>query len=384
MMYLRGNKPSSVIADTNVGMKDGYHVFTTAILKNAGLGFIIRWRVVDFTVSSFGAWNSPGPGWPADNPMPSVVGLEYWRLSGGFFSRYDLVFRSGNTRRSRALRESHQGALSSYGAWGGRKSRASEYWRVDDGNWSRRYYPAYSYWAGYYPQIQVRYVKIGNVSQAILNAHQFTVNNLELVDVYPRPDAFYTAPIRFLHNLTVRVAPIGTCTTPSVAEGTVHFAVDPASFPNNQWGEAAYKDFTLTFSNCPRVNVKYYVHANGTRWVGGPGQSVVGVQGSVPGDPNPITGNPRGFAIQLQHRTGNHQHSGNVYIHPNEQANPLSLPATQSYTRNWQGAGTSNSSTGVTHTIPLRAHIVRTGDSSQQQIQPGPFNTSVIVAIQYP
>jgi len=182
-------------------------------------------------------------------------------------------------------------------------------------------------------------------------------------------------------TVAFRIPAVGTCITPSVEEGMVYFGVVYSdSFPNNQWSVAAYKDFTLTFSNCPRVNVKYYVHANGNRWVGST-RGVVGVQGSVPGASDPLAGNPRGFAVQLQHRsTGNHQHSGNVYIHPNEQA----MPGTQSYTRNWQGAGASNSSTGVTHTIPMRARLVRTGSSSQQQIQLGPFNTSVIVAIQYP
>jgi len=64
-MYIRGNKPYSIIADTAIKMKDGYHVFTTAALKNAGLGFIIRWRVADATGVSSGAWRSPENGWPA-------------------------------------------------------------------------------------------------------------------------------------------------------------------------------------------------------------------------------------------------------------------------------------------------------------------------------
>jgi len=194
----------------------------------------------------------------------------------------------------------------------------------------------------------------------------------------------FNGHIMATHRVTFSVPAVGTCTTPFVNQGTVHFGgLYPTDFPNNQWGEAATRNFTLTFSNCPRVNIKYYVHANGNRWVDS-ARGVVGVQGSVPGASDPVTGNPRGFAVQLQHRSGGHQHTGGVYIHPNEVANPLSLPDTQAYTRNWQGEGTSNSSTGVTHTIPMRARLVRTGHSSQQQIQLGPFNTSVIVAIQYP
>jgi len=124
----------------------------------------------------------------------------------------------------------------------------------------------------------------------------------------------------------------------------------------------------------------YHVHANG-KWVNS-SQGIVGMSGSSPHN-NPAIGNPRGFGIQLQHRTGGHQHFGTVYIHPNEVTNPQSLPSNQRYTRNWQGAGTQNTSTGVTHTIPLRARVIRTSPSATP-IQPGPFNTSVVFVIHYP
>jgi len=42
-----------------------------------------------------------------------------------------------------------------------------------------------------------------------------------------------------------------------------------------------------------------------------------------------------------------------------------------------------DSTTGVTHTIGLRARVIRTSPASNPII-PGGFNTSVIVAIQYP
>jgi len=167
----------------------------------------------------------------------------------------------------------------------------------------------------------------------------------------------------------------------------VHFGmVNQSNFPNQQWGIASgtVRNFTLTFRNCPRNNFRYYFHANGTRWVGGMNQSVVGVQDSKPGiaPSNPIAGNPSGFAIQLQHRSDNRNQSNtgmNVYIHPNEVAQPQI-----SYTRIWNGAGTVDDPTlGVTHTIPLGARLVRTGSSSQP-IKTGPFNASVIVAIHYP
>jgi len=337
-LWVTGTRPSAVFASTDVPSVavDGetYSVWTTNALNAVGLGFILRWRA--YSINSTNAtWVSPPAGWTTYVP-PASDGIPFYQAN---YIEHHL-----------------------------------------DGNAGIFYYGA---------QVEVRYVLI-KPTNSIPDANPvYSISpdvTTELVILKGRAASHsFTGQATASQKLTVRMPPSGTCMTPTVEEGTVHFGgVFPSSFPDNQWGEAAYKDFTLTFRNCPWHNVTYYVHANGNRWVGGPGQSVVGVQGSVPGDPNPITGNPSGFGIQLQHRTGNHQHSGNVYIHPNEAANPLSLPDTQSYTRNWQGAGTSISSSYITHTIPMRAVLVRTGSSSQQQITPGAFTTSVIVAISYP
>jgi len=201
-----------------------------------------------------------------------------------------------------------------------------------------------------------------------------------------------TSWAEIFQRIHVTIPPTQTCQSPSVEEGTVHFGtVNQSNFPNNQWGAATYRDFTLTFRHCPRINLRYYVHANGNKWVDS-ARGVVGVQGSDPGEPDPVEGNPSGFAIQLQHRNDNRNQTNsgmNVYIHPNEVAYPLALSTTgnnrQAYQRTYYGAGTFDDPTlGVTHTIPLRARLVRTGSSSQQQITPGAFTTSVIVAIHYP
>jgi len=175
-------------------------------------------------------------------------------------------------------------------------------------------------------------------------------------------------------NLSVRYYSTRTCTTPSIAEATQNFNMVFASAIPEPGHTTGQKDFNFTLTKCPRVNLMYHVHANG-KWVNS-SQGIVGMSGSS-------YANPRGFGIQLQHRTGGHQHSGNVYIHKNEVTNPQSLPSNQYYTRNWQGAGTQNSSTGVTHTIPLRARVIRTSPKGTP-IVPGPFNTSVVFVIHYP
>jgi len=89
------------------------------------------------------------------------------------------------------------------------------------------------------------------------------------------------------------------------------------------------------------------------------------------------------------HDARNQENYGDIYIHPNEVANPLTLSTTgydrKAYARTWDGSGTSNDPTlGVTHNIHMRARLVRTAHSSQQQIQTGPFTSSVIVSIHYP
>jgi len=358
-IYIVAEKPAEVIPTGLDVSADGetYHVFTTSSMDVYGVGFIIRWRVRHH--GAVGGWHSPDSTFTTVLSPDTSNELYFYQLPLYYSNctMYGSSYINGQSSRQDWL--DHLNALDDskinclriiYGI----ETQVRMVVTKDAGDWELDYLN--SSWSFVFPTIKAGSRAPGNSSATI-----YSMSRIER-------------------------APWGTCQTPSVEQGTVHFnMLYPSDFPNGQWSEARYRDFTLTFRNCPRMNIKYYVHANGNRWVGGPGQSVVGVQGSVPGASDPVAGNPRGFAVQLQHRsTGQHQHSGDVYIHPNEQANPLSLPGTQSYTRNWQGAGASNSSTGVTHTIPMRARLVRTGSSSQQQIQPGPFNTSVIVAIQYP
>jgi len=361
-LWVTGTRPSGVYLspDTPTAV-DGEPVWTTNALSNVGMGFTLRWRAqASGSGVGRGAWRSPGAGWNVDVP-PSADGfpfyqatfIEDWQGCSNYFNAPDYpglsAFRNAMT------------CLTGVGI---------------------PYYGA---------QVEVRHVLTKPWSGIVTNSQDVTnYVTTDLVILKGRAASHsFTGQATVRNTVRFLLPPSTACTTPTVEEGTVYVGtVYPNSFPNAQWSAAAYRDFTLTFRNCPRINLKYYVHANGNRWVDS-SRGVVGVQDSVPGAPNSIAGNPSGFAVQLQHRSGGHQHTGNVYVHPNEVAQPLSLPDTgqnvQAYTRTWNGAGTVNvPNVGVTHTIPLRARLVRTAHSSQQQIKVGPFNTSVIVAISYP
>jgi len=363
-LYAGAAKPVTTFVASGISpiIIDGmsHTVWTNSMLQAIGIGYIVRWRVRGRTNHDVaGQWSTPPSNWNGEWMPPSTTGIPFWaaRFSGGGYipTLNDTVF---------SLQDWWDHAVSFSGSTIFLYPRTEVFVRhllIKPGN-----------------QIGVEEL---DIEQVLIPAHDLIT--IRIPPNYPSTVRSYPVNI---WNRTIQIHPKGTCTTPFVNEGTVHFGtVYPTDFPNNQWDAAATRDFTLTFSNCPRTTVKYYVHANGNRWVGGPGQSVVGVNDSIASDSNPISGNPRGYGIQLQHRIGNHQHTGNIYIHPNEVNPPLSVPYTQSYTRSWQwNNGTVNSSAGVTHTIPLRARLVRTGSSSQQTIQPGSFNTSVIMVIAYP
>jgi len=369
-LWVRGEKPPAVYESPDVSSvlvdEKSYTVWTTNALSSVGMGFILRWRAqASGSGVGRGKWRYPTSGWITDVPSSSD-GFPFYQATyiegrPGYchipYPDFPSLIAFRNSLNCTVLSEAALG-LVTYGA-----------------------------------QVEVRYVltKPASSLYSELDDNSKTITT-DFVILRGRPASY---PINDLmtvgQSITISLPPAGTCQTPSVEEGTVHFGtVYPTDFPNNQWGAAsgADRDFTLTFRDCPRVNLRYYVHANGNKWVDS-ARGVVGVQGSDPSEPDPKDGNPSGFAIQLLHRTGNHQHSGNVYIHSNEVAQPLLLPDTdpdrQAYTRTYDGAGTSNNPTlGVTHTIPMRARLVRTAHSSQQQIQTGPFTTSVIVAIHYP
>jgi len=372
-LWVTGTKPADVYASTDVSsvVVDGnsYTVWTTDALSGVGLGFILRWRAQASGAGvGKGEWRYPTSGWSVDVPPSSdgfpfyqSTNIEHWR--GNCDPRWYPNFSSlGDFRYSLRRCPSLSGAgIPFYGA-----------------------------------QVEVRYVltKPASSLQSELDVNTHTITTDFVILKGRQASHSFTGQATIRQMIHFRLPPTGTCQSPSVEEGTVHFgAAYTTDFPNNQWGAAsgADRDFTLTFRNCPRMNLRYYVHANGNKWVDS-ARGVVGVQGSNPGAANPIAGNPSGFAIQLQHRSDsrNQAQSGmNVYIHPNQVAQPLALPTTgnnrQAYTRTSTGSGTfDDPALGVTHTIPLRARLVRTAHSSQQQIETGPFNASIIVAIAYP
>jgi len=237
MMYVRGNKPAAVIADTTVTVKDGYHVFTAAALKAAGLGFIIRWRVGTRLGNVAGDWNSPGSGWPADSPVPSVHGLEFWRLAGVFGYEYqDTPVGGGQSESHVSYRQFHAGlSLSSYAGWLSlRQQAASSYSETVTGSggvvWTRWHYGASTYVVNYYPHVEVRFLAIGDTPiNDFETLPEGIAGGIELVTISPRPDAHYTSPIHFIAGLSIKYAAWGTCTTPSVA---VPFALKQSDLPS--------------------------------------------------------------------------------------------------------------------------------------------------------
>jgi len=380
-MYWIGEKPSevyfsgnTVTSDTLDGGSATFAVFTTAAMQARGLGYIIRWRSrgwkrnqeINGGTDTKGPWRTPASTWSSNTD--GMSGDPY------FYQAWILV-RLGCGSNVSDFKIIENG-YSSWNEW-------VQFRNTMPPNGCFRFY--------YRAEVEYRYILIQDAS-TIGAAKEFdyvTVSSpvVDLLILKSHANSYGGTTQQIRELINIRLSPTRTCQTPSVEEGTVHFGmVNQSDFPNNQWGAAsgADRDFTLTFRNCPRINLKYYVHANGNKWVDS-ARGVVGVQDSVPGAANPIAGNPRGFAIQLQHRPGNHQPSENVYIHPNEVTQPLALESSgnnrQAYQRNYTGAGAA---VNVTHIIPLRARLVRTAHSSQQQIQTGPFTSSVIVVIVYP
>jgi len=164
---------------------------------------------------------------------------------------------------------------------------------------------------------------------------------------------------------------VGGTKPPSVNPSTVNFNTVMASDIPNPGDTTNEKPLNLTFTHCPRINIGYYVHTK-NKWVDSH-QGVVGLPGSTP-NPDPVAGNPRGIGVQLLH-DNTIDGSGPVYISQNDDD-----PNKRIYWRT--PAQGTNTSTGVTHSIRLRARVIRT-HPADTPITVGPFNTSVIVAIQY-
>jgi len=239
-MYVRGNKPAQVIADTAVGIKDGYHVFTTPQLQSAGLGYIIRWRTSNFFGTLFGAWNSPGSGWPDDSPIPSVHGVEFWRVSGMFL-------RENSAGLNVAIPDHLQG-LETYSQWAALKDQALLPFEGDTGT---ALPPAHAYITIYHADVQVRYLMLADAASLASELDPLVQTvNISLLTMYPRPDAVVMPPVNFRHMIAFNMKPWGTCTTPSliVPLGTLSTTALPAPGP----ATTPARTFALTFTKCPR------------------------------------------------------------------------------------------------------------------------------------
>jgi len=330
-------------------------VWTTAALSNLGVGFQLRWRVHTQKEGLVGAWRTPTATWTVDTPPPSA-GLPFY-----FFTN-ELWLPGGTCW---FIPTGSQGMYSSLAAY---RAALSADTSCPNRNQAYFYYGV---------QLEVRYVltKPANLVYDQLNPISGSFST-QFITFQSRPNAHQVNVAHVSQNITYVLPPLKTCETPTMAEATVNFgSAYPDSFPNAPGGVAAQKDFTFTLRNCPRVNIRYYVHSN-NKWVN-PSQGIVGLSNSTP-HADPVIGNPRGFGIRLQHRTGGHQHSGTIHVHQNQTNAPV-----QTYTRTYPGAGAVNSNTGVTHTIPLRAQLVRTAPSGQP-IQPGPFTAALVFVISYP
>jgi len=226
----------------------------------------------------------------------------------------------------------------------------------------------------YGAQVEVRYV-LTKPASAIYSALDTKSGSIttDFVILRARPLSYQINHVTVRQTTTFLLPPTGSCTTPSVDPSTVNFGALFASAIPNPGNTTNEKLFNLTFTNCPRTNIGYYVHANG-KWVDS-AQGIVGLSGSTP-NANPAIGNPRGFGIQLAHAPGSPNGSGPLYISSHD-----TDPNKQVYWRT--PADGIDSTTGVRHTISLRARVIRT-DPSSTPITLGPFTTSVIVAIQYP
>jgi len=315
----------------------------------------MRWRTHSYRDYSSGPWRYPGSSWVVDSGLNVLDHPYYYNNNVNIYTLNCVSY---------AMR--HGGPFPTYQAW-------VDYRDLNDVFGVKHCFAFY-----YSGEVQIRYVMIQDYAALSNDLDDLSISFVTpvvILDNRPQGSGIYS--LTYWDNATVKYAPWGTCTTPSVAEATVNFNMVFASAIPNPYNTTAERDFTLTLRNCPRTRIRYYFHANG-KWVDS-SRGIVGMQGST-SNYNPVIGNPRGFGIQLQHGTGNHQHSGSVYIHPNEINTPTEW---NSYTRTWPGLGAVNTSTGVTHTIPLRARVIRTSPTNTP-IVPGPFNTSVVFVIHYP
>jgi len=357
-LYVRGEKgPLTYEANLTTNV-DGstWRVFTNTALEAVGVGYIARWRVVNSSGTGSGHWRTFPAGGVLDNPDPATVGVPFWRNKG------DYLFTNGTVIDIYSPFDSFADWL----AYATGKAL-----------------PSRMYVSLYGVELESRYVMLvdaDTVWNAELDPYNSDEIEVNLATIRPHPTSYGVTRVDFRQTFKVNLMPYGTCQTPSWDGMIVNF---PMISPNQIPGPgdtAAEKTFDLTFTRCPLVALNWFVHANG-KWVN-TAQGIVGLSGSTP-DADPLIGNPNGFGIQLLHNGGQHGF-GVVGISPD--AND---PNKTVYSHSYPGVdaintpGGSGVGGGVTHTIPLRARVIRTHPGGTP-ITPGPFNTSIIVAIHYP
>jgi len=359
-LYVGGSKPATTFLVSDLTVTDDgvtYPVWTTSNLQSVGLGYVIRWRSTNGwgDAAGQGQWVTPPSDWTNYMP-PASAGFPFWRA----WITVNSGQWNGSFYDSLQGENQPQDVLNSVQDWYNLIAPRNDQYNLFI----------------YSVEVAVRYVLIQDprtIAQAhplnpVIRSFTFTP---QLLVAHPN-NLGGTGNTSISQTVTITLPPSGSCTTPSVDPSTVNFGTFLDSDLPGQGDATAYRNLNLTFTNCPRINIGYYVHANG-KWVDSH-QGIVGLPGSTP-NPDPVVGNPRGFGIQLAHGTGSPDGSGPVYISSHD-----TDPNKQVYWRTLDQGRILD--TGVTHSINLRARVIRTHPSGNP-ITPGGFNTSVIVAIQY-
>jgi len=361
-----------------------YYVFTTNALEAVRVGFIVRWRVANHWGEA-GTWRSPGPGWATNEYDPSA-GLPFyrffvhwmnWELAGIGGAPPPPVPALGDTYGCWSKNPWHPGCdiqgryspnynvLNSVGDW----NTLSTYIANSGAVWGNQYVVIM-----YGARVQIRYVLLDVVNRDELDPGLHLFPNIPVITMRNRPNAGYAVggqDVQVTSNLTIRIMPWGTCTTPSV-EQWINLGTVWADQLQNAGDTANQRDFELEFSKCPRNDIGYYFHSNGV-WVDN-ANGVLGLDS---------TASAADVGIQIRHNDPGHEYGtqpvefnqdGHEKVYWSRYPGP--------WATNVPGSSASTGA-GVTHKIPLRASIYRTNLASDP-ITPGKIRASLIFVIQYP
>jgi len=252
-VYVRGDKPAAIYpAPGNLTItEDGitYQVFTTSDLQNFGLGFVVRWRVTN-SWGEYGQWITPPANWSSYTPSASA-GMPFWRVAIFRQRAYPSNQWIGHQIQNRFNRN----IVTSLQDW---------YNTLNS-------YPSASYLFYYGTEVSTRFVVIQDplTIPGALSLDPISKTFTQQVNVLnARPQSFQGSPTNVMisQTVTLTLPPTGSCTTPSVDPSTVNFHTVMASDIPNPGNTANEKPLNLTFTNCPRINIGYYVHAN-NKWV---------------------------------------------------------------------------------------------------------------------